>query len=173
METLIEILKYTLPALIVLIFTYLIIGRLLNAEQARRKTETVLNNHKLVTPIRLQAYERMVLFLERISLQSIVIRLQKSDMSSQDLQNALLKSIRSEFEHNVAHQLYISDKAWEMIKSAKEQLTRMINQTALQVKPDSPAINFSKMLLEKAMDIEKDPIRNAILYLKGEIRELF
>jgi len=173
MDTTFELLKYTIPAIVVLVFTYLIINKLLTAEQARRKTETVLNNHKLITPIRMQAYERMVLLLERISIQSIVIRLQKNDMTTQDLQNALLKNIRSEFEHNIAHQLYISDKAWEMIKTAKEQLTRTINQTALQVKPDSAAINFSKLLLEKAMDTEKDPVRSAISYLKSEIRELF
>jgi hypothetical protein len=135
--------------------------------------EAILNNQKLITPIRLQAYERMVLMLERISPQSLVLRTQKPNMTNQALQAALLKNIRSEFEHNMAHQLYISDKAWEMIKTAKENLLKLINQNAISIKSDGPAIQLSKNILEKMLDSDKDPTQKAILYLKSEIRSLF
>lgn len=170
---LLEILKYTLPALIVFITAYLMLTKLLNNEDKRRKVEAILNNQKMITPIRLQAYERMALMLERISPQSLVLRSQKPNMTNQDLQAALLRNIRSEFEHNMAHQLYISDKAWEMIKSAKENLLKLINQNAIAIKPDGPAIQLSKNILEKMLDSDKDPTKKAILYLKSEIRSLF
>jgi hypothetical protein len=168
-----ELLKYTLPAFFVFLATYLVIYKFMSEEKGKRRTEAILNNQKIITPVRLQAYERMVLFLERISLQSLVIRSQKPNITCQDLQNQLLKNIRSEFEHNMAHQLYISDKAWEMIRSAKENCVKYINQTALQVKPDAPAINLSKLILENMLDQEKDPTSKAINYLKAEVRELF
>ena len=168
-----EIVKYTLPAFIVFLTAYLMLSKLINNEDRRRKIEAVLNNQKVITPIRLQAYERMILMLECISPQSLVLRSQKPKMTNQQLQSALLKNIRSEFEHNMAHQLYISDKAWELIKVAKENLLKLINQNAIGLKPSDPAINLSKYILEKMLQEDKDPTQKAILYLKSEIRELF
>jgi hypothetical protein len=73
----------------------------------------------------------------------------------------------------MAHQLYISDAAWEIIKSSKENLIRLINQNAISLKPDGPAIQLSKYILEKILDSDNDPLQKAILYLKTEIRTLF
>ncbi|MBI9068826.1 MAG: hypothetical protein JEZ09_16135 [Salinivirgaceae bacterium] len=168
-----EILKYTIPALIVFITAYTVLHKLVQNERDQRKVQVVLNNQKTITPIRIQAYERMVLFLERISPQSLVLRTQKKGMVNQELQNALLKAIRFEFEHNMAHQLYISDKAWEMIRTAKENIVRLINQNAIGVKPGAPAIQLSQLILEKMLDKKKDPTLDAINYLKSEIRTLF
>jgi len=168
-----EILKYTLPALFVFLATYLVMSKMVKSEQLRLKAENVLNNQKYITPIRLQAYERMVLLLERISPQSLVMRTQRQNMTNQELQSSLLKTIRSEFEHNMAHQLYISDKAWEMVRMAKEDCIKFINQTALQTKPDGNSLQLCKLILENTMDRDLDPTTKAINYLKEEIRTLF
>ena len=168
-----EILKYTLPALIVFLTTYLTLSKMLNNERNRLKAEAVLNNQKFITPIRLQAYERMVLLMERISPQSLIMRTQRQNITNQELQSSLLKTIRSEFEHNMAHQLYISDKAWEMVRAAKEECIKFINQTALQTKPDGNSLQLCKLILENTMDRELDPTTKAISYLKEEIRTLF
>ncbi|MBQ4230527.1 MAG: hypothetical protein II671_03155 [Salinivirgaceae bacterium] len=168
-----EILKYTLPALFVFLATYLVMSKMVKSEQLRLKAENVLNNQKFITPIRLQAYERMVLLMERISPQSLIMRTQRQNITNQELQSALLKTIRSEFEHNMAHQLYISDKAWEMVRMAKEDCIKFINQTALQTKPDGNSLQLCKLILENTMDRELDPTTKAIGYLKEEIRTLF
>lgn len=168
-----EILKYTLPALIVLIATYVVLSKMLKYEHHRLQTETALNNQKYITPVRLQAYERMVLLLERISPQSVVMRSQRQNMTNKDLQTLLLKTIRSEFEHNMAHQLYISNKAWEMVRIAKEDSIKLINQSALQTKPDGNSLQLCKIILEKMIDRDNDPTTKAINYLKDEIRTLF
>lgn len=168
-----ELLKYTLPALFVFLATYLALSKVLNNERHRLHAEMVLNNQKYITPVRLQAYERMVLLMERISPQSLIMRLQRQDMTNKDLQSLLLKTIRTEFEHNMAHQLYISDKAWEMVRMAKEDCIKFINQTALQTKPDGNSLQLCKLILEKLLDRDLDPTTKAINYLKSEIRELF
>ena len=168
-----EILKYTLPALFVFLATYLVMSKMVKSEQLRLKAENVLNNQKYITPIRLQAYERMVLLLERISPQSLIMRTQRQNITNQELQSSLLKTIRSEFEHNMAHQLYISDKAWEMVRMAKEDCIKFINQTALQTKPDGNSLQLCKLILENTMDRDLDPTTKAINYLKEEIRTLF
>lgn len=168
-----EILKYTLPALFVFLATYLVMSKMVKSEQLRLKAENVLNNQKFITPIRLQAYERMVLLMERISPQSLIMRTQRQNITNQELQSSLLKTIRSEFEHNMAHQLYISDKAWEMVRMAKEDCIKFINQTALQTKPEDNSLQLCKLILENTMDRDLDPTTKAINYLKEEIRTLF
>lgn len=168
-----EILMCTLPALFVFLATYLVMSKMVKNEQLRLKAENVLNNQKYITPVRLQAYERMVLLLERISPQSLVMRTQRQNISNQDLQSLLLKTIRSEFEHNMAHQLYISDKAWEMVRMAKEDCIKFINQTALQTKPEDNSLQLCKLILENTMDRDLDPTTKAINYLKEEVRTLF
>ena len=167
-----EILMCTLPALFVFLATYLVMSKMIKSEQLRLKAENVLNNQKYITPIRLQAYERMVLLLERISPQSLIMRTQRPNITNQELQSALLKTIRTEFEHNMAHQLYISDKAWEMVRMAKEDCIKFINQTALQTKPDDNSLQLCKLVLEKLLDRDLDPTTKAINYLKEEIRTL-
>ncbi len=173
MDSLLEILKYTLPALIVLVAAYLVLQRTLKHHESAKKTEVMLNNQKMLTPLRMQAYERMVLLLERISPQSMIMRTQKPNMSCQDLQNALLRGIRQEFEHNLAQQIYLSDRSWEKVVSAKENLVKTINQVALGLKPDAPAINLSKRLLEHYMNKENDPAKASIKELKKEVRTLY
>ena len=168
-----EILMCTLPALFVFLATYLVMSKMVKSEQMRLKAENALNNQKFITPIRLQAYERMVLLLERISPQSLIMRTQRQNITNQELQSTLLKTIRSEFEHNMAHQLYISDKAWEMVRTAKEDCIKFINQTALQTKPDGNSLQLCKLILEKLLDRDLDPTTKAINYLKEEIRTLF
>lgn len=168
-----QILMITIPALLVFATAWLVMYKFISNENKNRKVQVVLDNQKIITPIRVQAYERMILFLERVSPQSLVIRTQKPNMTNLELQNALLKAIRLEFEHNMAHQLYISDKAWEMVKHAKENLVKTINQNAIRVKPDAPAIQLSKLILEKMMETEDESSQKAINYLKSEIRQLF
>jgi hypothetical protein len=81
---------------------------------------------KTVTPIRLQAYERVALFLERINPNSLVMRMHKPGMSARQLQSDLLQIVRAEFEHNMAQQIYMSPAAWKAIRAAKEETIKIL-----------------------------------------------
>jgi hypothetical protein len=146
---------------------------LIKNDQKRRDFEIMVKNKNVITPIQLQAYERLTLFLERISPDALVMRLNKENMTSQQLQNEILKTIRAEFDHNLSQQVYISSKAWEMIKHAKERTIKLINTTATAVKPDTPAIHLSKAVLEKVAEQDEIATRTAIEYLKKEVRNYF
>jgi Na+/H+ antiporter NhaC len=106
---LLEILKITIPSLIVFLTAYFVLKAVLKKEHESRKIEVVLQNKKIITPLRLQAYERIVLFLERISPNSIIIRLQTPNMTIGQLHKEMLTTIRTEFEHNLSQQLYLSN----------------------------------------------------------------
>jgi len=168
-----EVLKYLLPALVVFLTTWYLVSRYFKSEDAKRQQQLALNNQNLITPLRLQAYERIILYLERITPESLVMRLSKPGLNSQQLQNELLAAIRAEYEHNLAQQIYISNQAWEMLKNARNATIQLINATAVGLKKDEPAINLSKAILEKVMQEEKNPASDAILYIKKEINRLF
>lgn len=173
MNVVLEILKYILPALIVFFTAFFSIRLMIRNDQKKREQELILKNKTVVTPVRLQAYERLVLLLERISPDALIMRFNKDNLTSKQLQNEMLKTIRSEFDHNVAQQIYISSRAWEVIKSARENTVKLINTTAQGIKPDAPSIHLSKALLEKMMAQTQTSNRAAIEYLKREIRQYF
>jgi hypothetical protein len=169
METISDILKITLPAIIVLLTAWALLSRLMKNEQEKRKQELILQNKRLVTPIILQAYERIVLFLERISLESLIVRISSANMNAAELQSALISSIRSEYEHNLSQQIYMSVQAWEVVKNARSNMIRIINTEAERMKEKSTAMDLSKALLEKIMEMEKEPTKAAIEFVKAEV----
>jgi hypothetical protein len=172
MEILPDILKITIPALIVFFTAWLILDKTIKNDQEKRRQEIILQNSRTVTPIKLQAYERIVLFLERISLESLIVRVSTSDMKATQLHSALLTTIRSEFEHNLSQQIYMSPQAWEVVRNARSGMIKIINTEAESMPDNAPAMVLSKQLLEKIMDLDKEPTRVAIDYLKGEIARM-
>jgi hypothetical protein len=173
MDTVLEILKYLLPALVVFATTFYMVRKYFEGEEKKRRHQLFLNNQTMITPLRLQAYERTILFLERISPENLIMRVNKSGFSCQQLQAELLQSIRSEFEHNLSQQIYISHGAWEMLKIARGRTIQLINTMAEKVGKDSPAITLSKAILESMVDEEKIPAADAIAFIKKEISQLF
>jgi len=173
MNEVLEILKYTLPSIIVFITAFLILRLYLRNEEKRRKFELSMNFKDSILPLRLQAYERLVLFLERISPDSLIMRMSRTDLTVYQLQNELINTIRSEFEHNLAQQTYISSSAWEMVKAAKNSMIKLVNESAADFKADAKGINLSKSILENAMQLKNSPVYTALEFLKKEVRELF
>ena len=173
MTDFLEILKYVLPALIVFLTTWLLLATFSEREKERHKMVLATKNQKTLTPIRMQAYERLVLFLERINPESLLMRINRPSMTSRQLQSEMISSIRAEYEHNLSQQVYISSQAWELVKSARSNLIKIINSCAEKVEPDAPAIILSKSILEFIMEMEKSPINVAIEYIKKEIKNYF
>lgn len=169
MKNVYDILMMSIPAIIVLITAWVLLRNLMENEQERRKQEIVLQNTKTIAPIRLQAYERLVLFLERISLESLLVRVSSPDMTALQLHSALLTSIRSEFEHNLSQQIYMSPQAWEIVRNARSSTIKMINTEIEKLPENASGMVLSKQLLESVMRMEKEPTRVAIDFLKAEL----
>lgn len=170
-EAWIEIIKFTIPALLVLAAAYIVMKNFMDQQIQNSKINLKLTNAKIITPIRLQAYERLVMFMERITPENLLVRVYHSGMTSQQFHVELLKTIRTEYEHNLSQQLYISDEAWEAIKNAKESILRLINTIASSEKGKESTQNFSQLALEAYNTVETNPTENAIEILKREINE--
>jgi hypothetical protein len=173
MEVILEILKYTVPALIVFLTVLVMLRTWSRNEDKRRKTEFNMHISDEILPVRLQAYERSILLLERISPQSMIMRVSRTDFSARQLQQELLSNITSEFEHNIAQQTYLSTEAWEKIQAAKNQVINLVNETAKEVKPDASGPTLGKLILERLTELNNPPSQVAIDYLKQEVKTLF
>ncbi len=169
MEIVTDILKILIPALLVMLTAWMVMRNMIKNDQEKRRQESILQNSRTVTPIRLQAYERIVLFLERISLESLIVRVSNADMSAGQLHTAMLNAIRSEFEHNLSQQIYMSPQAWEVVRNARSNMIKIINSEVEKMPANSTGMALSKQLLERIMELDKEPTRAAIDYLKGEI----
>ena len=173
MEILLEILKYTVPALIVFLTVFVMLRTWSRNEDRKRKSEFNMHLADDILPVRLQAYERSILLLERISPDSLVMRLSRPDYTARQFQQEMLSQITSEFEHNIAQQTYMSSEAWEKIRSAKNQIIHLINETASEVKPDAKGPTLGKMILERLAELTNPPSQVAVDYLKQEVKSLF
>ena len=169
MEILMDILKITIPALLVLIAAWLVLRGMTKNDQDKRRQELILQTSRTVTPIKLQAYERIVLFLERISLESMLVRVSSPGMNASQLHSALLTTIRSEFEHNLSQQIYMSPQAWEVVRNARSNMIKIINSEMEKMPEKASGMELSRKLLETIMELDKEPTRAAIDYIKAEI----
>lgn len=168
-----DILKIVLPSLLVFLAGYLAVAKMLRNEADRRKAERIQANQRISIPVRLQAYERLVLFLERISPESLIVRVNQPNIDAKTLQSSLLTTIRAEWEHNLSQQLYVSNEAWELTRNAKGNMIKLINICAERVDPDAPSIAFSQKILELMVELEQHPTSIAIAQLKKEVSEFF
>jgi len=167
---LLELLKITIPGLLVLLAAYYVMDKMVKNDERRRYYELKRETAKVLSPVRLTAYERFALFLERINPESLILRVQLPGMKVQDLHMALLATIREEFEHNVSQQIYISPELWLVIRNAKESLVQFINTYSAKVPDDLPAIELAKVLIESYNGIENSPIDIALGVLKAEVK---
>ncbi len=172
MDALIDFGKILIPASLVLYAAYLLVRSFLAKEIELKKLEIRSRSIETVLPLRLQAYERMCLFLERISPQNLLVRLNPGSMPSRDFHQILLNEIRNEYNHNVSQQVFMSESSWELIRNAKEDLVVTINDAASEMTPESSSLDLSKRIFEKVIN-RPDPIAHALVEIKREIQQTF
>lgn len=173
MDVLTIVLAAIIPAGLVVIIAYILIDKLLKAENARRNFELKKVSAQAITPVKLRAYERMAIFLERINPESLLTRQNlKGNISAPQLQSALLQQIRQEWEHNISQQLYIKGDTWIMLKNAKESMIQLINTCTLEVSQDASALDFAKIIIETYQAAEKTPVEAAMAFLRTDVARM-
>lgn len=173
MLALVELLKYTFPALVVLATAYFLLKMFLDNEAAKTRMQIRLDMQKITMPVRMQAYERLILLCERIEPAGLLVRTNMPGMNASQLQSALVQSVRSEFEHNLSQQLYVSTKAWEMVRNAREETIKRINTSAMKLMPDATSSDLASLILINDIDEQQSAVKGALDLLKDEARSNF
>lgn len=168
MDTILEILKYILPSIIVLTSSYLIVQKFLVSELKRKQLALLQDNQGTTVRLRLQAYERLVLFIERITPRALIPRIYMSGMTVTDLQQALVFNIRAEFEHNLSQQIYVSGNVWNTVRGVMEQEINMVINIAQQLKPDAPAKELHAKIVDYILTVPDETPTDVALQIINE-----
>ena len=124
-------------------------------------------SYKLIVPLKIQAYERLVLFIERIQFPVLVKRVFHPGISRNDFQFSILQNVQDEFEHNLAQRLYVSESTWQLIVMAKEEVLQNVNA----VFNDNPDADIA-MIAQKIASFENPMGEKAVVNIKNEVNSL-
>ncbi|MBT6236188.1 MAG: hypothetical protein HOI49_08915 [Bacteroidetes bacterium] len=149
--------------------TYYLMDKMFAEQHKTRLLELKKAQLAEITPVKLQAYERLTLFLDRISADNIVIRITKPNQTAQQLRQGLIQTISSEYNHNISQQIYVSNDAWNMIKAVKEQMIAIIEDSYKNSEADTSGPDLGKAILTRMMAENTMPNQRAIELLKKEI----
>lgn len=169
-EGVLQMFAYLLPAVVTGFVAFYFFKLHTKNEDGRRRFLLHKDTQKNTLPIRLQAYERMALFLERIAIPSLVVRVAPKSADKNAYEKLLIQSIETEFDHNLSQQIYMTDECWNIIKAAKSAIVQQIRKAAMS-ETDS-ADKLREDILTSTMEKES-PSGTALAYVKKEIGDLW
>lgn len=170
-QQLLNLLMYTIPALVTGAIAFLFFREHVENEYNRRNFLIKRDLKKESFPLRLQAYERMSLFLERIKPQSLLTRISPTSSNKEDYESLLIATIEQELEHNLTQQIYVSDQCWSIILAAKNATIQLIRKANMNEKTDS-ADKLREVVLTELMD-KSAPSNAALSFIKEEVGEMW
>jgi hypothetical protein len=173
MEILFDLLKISIPAIIIAYLAYVMVRSFLQSKLDEVVFAIRHKNQEIILPIRLQAYERICLLLERISPANLVHRLNNGQYTAHEFQHILVHEIRQEFNHNLSQQVYMSTDAWTYVTSAVEQVISEINAAGNEMKSDATSIDLAKALFQLEAKKQVHILNEALDFVKKEIQQLF
>lgn len=141
-------------------------------EEKKRQWELKRESQKTISPIRLRAYERLALLLERTTPEHMLMGLDLSTMTVSQVQQYLLQTLRSEYEHNMSQQVYVSDEVWALVMNARDQMATFFVAMAAQLPPNADAMTYAKTLITAYTANGQTPTDKALAELKDEAKTL-
>ena len=141
-----EVLKLTIPALIVFLTAYYILKTYLENQYRLKMAEIKQGQIQTTLPLKLQAYERLSMLCERIAIPNLLLRIRKDGMTAGELQVSLLLAIQQEYEHNITQQVYVSGQLWEIIKMARDEAVNVVALVAEKVGPRADGKELAQAL---------------------------
>jgi len=169
-DTLFNLLMYSVPTIITGGIAYLFFRDHMQNEDRRRRYLLHRDAQKEALPMRLQAYERLSLFLERITPSKLLIRVSPTSNNKEEYERLLIMSIEQEFDHNLSQQIYMSDQCWNIIIAAKNTTIQLIRKAGLSEKVTS-ADKLREVILTEMMEHES-PSNAALAYIKKEVGDI-
>lgn len=167
----IELLSYTLPAIITGLVAYYFFDLHTKNEEGRRRYLLNKEAQKNALPLRLQAYERLTLYMERINPTKLLIRITPLSQDKNDYENLVIAQIEQEFEHNLTQQIYMSDECWTIIVTAKNATIQMLRKANMSDRVNS-ADKLREVILSDLLE-KQSPSNAALAYIKNEVAQLW
>lgn len=170
-SSMVEGLLAVIPALAVVVLAAIFFNRMSRQQPVQDTQDRGVARDKILFPLQVQAYERLTILLERITPSPLVMRINEQEMNSAQLQLALLKAIRDEYEHNVAMQIYISDALWAKVVAARDESASVIQMAASMIEAGAPSIRLCQQVFELESQRGNKGIRIALASIKQELNQ--
>lgn len=167
----IELLSYTLPAIITGAVAYFLFTSYFKDQQNLRKWLNQKEIQSQALPLRLQAYERLSLLLERINLSKLLIRVTPISENKFDYANYLIAHIDQEFEHNITQQIYVTNNCWGYVVTAKNATNQLIRKTVENT--EISTANELRELILKELFEKESPSNSALAFIKDEVHSIW
>ncbi|MDG1351105.1 MAG: hypothetical protein P8P80_08430 [Crocinitomicaceae bacterium] len=173
MSTLIFFLITVVSCSSLVALVYLFLKKQGDKDVIKLRTELHKQRQEFFLPSRLDAYQRSVLLLERIHPNSLIMRIHDPNMNAAMFQAELVKSVRNEFEHNLAQQIFISTANWDIIRNSKDEVIKLIHMAGSQMNKKSTSKDLSEKIFEILAQVDDFPTSIAVKIIKKEFQELF
>jgi hypothetical protein len=170
---LLDILKFTLAGLGVVWLAFYLIRPYLDRSENLQMVELKRTISGQTLPLRLQAYERVVLFVDRVNPGNMLIRLNATAYSAAELHNRMVNEIREEYQHNVTQQIYVSARAWAVVKRVKDDTLSIANNVIKGIPADASGLDFSRVLLAHLAQLEDNPYDIALNLIRQDMEGFF
>lgn len=168
-----ELLKLTIPGLIVFLATYFVLKAYLDNQQKMEGIKIRGQQLNTTTPLKLQAYERLSLLCERIAIPSLLLRVRKEGMSVGELRLGLLLAIQHEYEHNITQQVYVSQQLWEIIKISRDEAVEFVTIVAERLDAKADSKELANALLNLLSQRDTIASEQALVAIKKEASTMF
>ena len=163
-----ELLILIIPSLVIFLIVYFLFKKFLDAQLRLKMVDANQKNKSSTITLKIQAYERLLLFCERIQIPTLLLRATKADTTVPASASTMVLMIQQEYEHNVTQQLYVSEQLWEIIQLAKNQMIEILSQVASSLPPDAGVDTLRAALMDYYNKEDRTPIETAKLAIKRE-----
>lgn len=170
---LIDISKYFIAGLLVSTVIFIVLKPRLDLLGKIQLLEFRKSLNAQSLPLRLQAYERLVLFIDRINPEQMLLRLSSAGLSARDLHQMALSEIRNEFQHNVTQQIYVSTRAWSTVKKVKEDTVNLMNSAIIDLPESASGLDLARLILTHLSKLENSPYEISSALLKKDLEDIF
>ncbi len=170
---LLDILKFTIAGVGVVWVAFFLLKPYLDKSEKLQLLELKKLISGQTLPLRLQAYERLVLFIERVNPANMLIRLNATAYNANDLNRLLVEEIRNEYQHNITQQIYVNARSWAVVKHVKDDTINIISNAIKSLPESATGLDLSRTILAYLSQLEDNPFDIATSMLRKDLEELF
>ncbi len=172
-SSLIDVIKYTVAGLSTVALAYYLVRPHLDRAESFQLLELRKAVANQTLPLKLQAYERVVLFVERVNPANMLIRLSANEYSASELHSMVVAEIRSEYQHNVTQQIYVSARAWGIVRRVKDDTMSIVTNAVKGLPEDASGLDLSRTILTHLSKLEENPYDMASTMIRKDLEDIF
>jgi len=168
-----EVIKLAIAGIVVVCVAFYLVKPYLENKEKLQLLELKKATGNQTLPLRLQAYERVVLLIDRINPANMLLRLNPSAYSAAEFHSLIVAEVRNEYQHNITQQIYVSPRAWQVVKRIKDDSLNLTNKVYSTMPEGASGLDLAKTILAQLSQFEADPYDVSLSLIRADLEELY